>query len=141
MNFTAWLLLGFFAVTPLLLYANKLNFQTTIKLLGRGLVVAAIIYLGFALAWGNAHWLAVEFIGVFIYSLFYWLSIKHNALWLSLGWLLHPAWDIFLHLTGPGEHVAPAWYAVACVSFDFAVAVYTVYRIRKQARKSHASVI
>ena len=53
-----------------------------------------------------------------------------GIIWLSLGWLLHPVWDIAVHLFGPGHEVAPAGYAVACVSFDIAVAVYLAKKYR-----------
>jgi hypothetical protein len=35
-----------------------------------------------------------------------------------------PSWDIGLHYLGPGTLFVPAWYPIACVSFDLLVAVY-----------------
>ncbi|TKB43139.1 DUF6010 family protein [Thalassotalea mangrovi] len=60
------------------------------------------------------------------------MATTRNRIWLALGWLLHPVWDIGLHLQGPGWHIVPPWYAVACVSFDILVAIYIVWRIRNQ---------
>ena len=86
------------------------------------------------MVWGNSVWIAIEALGVFVYALFYWLSTKYSAIWLSLGWLLHPVWDVVLHLFGPGAHVAPEWYAVACLSFDIVVAAYIFYRVKYRTR-------
>ena len=99
-------------------------------LLGISLIIAAIIYIGFAVVWGSPVWVAVEALGALFYTLFYWLSIKYSALWLSLGWILHPVWDVVLHLFGPGSQVAPEWYAIACLSFDIVVAVYILHRVK-----------
>ncbi len=130
MNYVIWVALGIFAVIPLLVFANRLKYNTMIKLLGRSLVAAAMIYVGFALAWGDNTWLVIEISGIIVYGLFYALSIKYNAIWLAFGWLLHPVWDVILHLFGPGTHVVPSWYAVACVSFDITVAAYIFYRMK-----------
>lgn len=134
MHYALWLALGIVAVMPLICFAEKLKYPTAIKLLGRSLIIAAIIYIGFAFVWGDTRWLLVEAVGVAAYGLFYWLAIKGGGLWLALGWLLHPVWDIAVHMAGPGVHVVPEWYALACVSFDFAVAIYIVRRVQKQAR-------
>lgn len=131
--YITWLLIGALAVLPLLRFAERLPPNAMHKLLGRSLVIAAIIYIGFALIWGNISWVGVETAGVVIYSLFYWLSLRWSINWLAVGWLLHPVWDVVLHLLGPGYSVAPAGYAVACVSFDFAVGIYI---IRKNSQNS-----
>ncbi|GAA5315140.1 MAG: hypothetical protein AseanaTS_03440 [Candidatus Pelagadaptatus aseana] len=134
MYFTLWFVLGLLFVAPLLLFAQRLRFKTMVKLMGRSLIIAALIYIGFALLWGNTEWLVIEVMGVALYGLFYWLALRHSALWLSLGWLLHPLWDVMLHMLGPGAHVVPDWYAIACVSFDLAAALYIVYRIELEKR-------
>lgn len=126
-----WLAVGLLAVWPLLNFARRLSPRASQRLLGRGLIVAALVYVFFGFIWGDSFWIAVEAVGVATYGSFYWLSAKHSPLWLALGWLLHPIWDVFLHLAGPGAHVAPSWYAIACISFDVAVAVYIVLRARK----------
>lgn len=130
MFFLLWFLVGGIAVLPLLHFANRLALDSMVKLLGRSLVIAALLYIAFALAWGNFTWLGIEVIGAMAYGSFYWLALRFSRFWLSLGWLLHPVWDLVLHLTGPGHEIVPAWYAVACVSFDIAVAAYIIYRLR-----------
>jgi len=101
------------------------------QVLGLSLLVAALLYIGFAVVGGSGSWLAVEIIGLPIYGVFYYLSGKYTGMWLSLGWLLHPLWDLVLHLNGPGGHGVPAWYPIACVSFDIAVALYILYRLKR----------
>ena len=119
-----WLVAGLLGACPLLYYANKLHPKASAKLLGRSLVIAALIYVGFAVLWGDGYWLQIESTGVALYGVFYWLGLRYHMYWIGLGWLLHPVWDIVLHLLGPGVHVVPEWYAIACVSFDFAVAAF-----------------
>ena len=130
MTYSLWWVLGLLAVAPLLWYAETLRAETRWTLLGRTLVIAALIYFVFALLWGDARWLGIESLGVMAYGTFYWLGSRYSVLWLALGWLLHPLWDVSLHLLGPGAHIAPDWYAVACASFDMAVAGYIIFRLK-----------
>ena len=134
MVYFLWIILGLIAVWPFLWLAGKFDVKKMHTFLGLSLVVTAICYVGFALIWGDTTWLLVESSGVAIYGLFYLLSTRFSMVWLSVGWLLHPVWDAFLHLQGPGSHIAPAWWSVACISFDAAVAGYIVYRIARESR-------
>ncbi|MEW8030043.1 MAG: DUF6010 family protein [Candidatus Thiodiazotropha sp.] len=130
LNDATWLVLGLALGIALILYArNRGRSEKTI--LAIGLIVAALIYVGFALIWGDATWFFIELAGVPVYGMFYWLSVRFSFLWLAIGWVAHPVWDIFLHLKGPGHIVAPEWYAVACISFDILVAAYIVASISK----------
>ena len=101
-------------------------------------MLAAVIYIGFALAWGDMRWLFIEIAGVAIYGGFFLLANKQSRYWLAVGWLLHPVWDIALHLHGPGEHIVPLWYALACLSFDAIVAAYLLRRIYKYQSNSQS---
>ena len=86
-----------------------------------GLVVAALAYVGFALA-RSAPPLAVLFEagGVVAYGALGWLGVRGDLRWLAGAWLLHAVWDLGLH--GPGGFaLAPAWYVWACVGFDLVV--------------------
>lgn len=134
MFYMVWLVLGIVLTIPLLLFAQRLKYRTLTLLFGRSLLVAALIYLGFAVLWGTSTWVVIELAGVAAYGLFYWLALRSSLIWLSFGWLLHPVWDLVLHMHGPGAHVAPHWYAVACLSFDVVVAGYILYRVIKQRR-------
>jgi len=104
--------------------------------------VAALIYVGFALVWGDAQWLAIEIAGVAASGMLLVAAGRAGFVLVALGWLLHPAWDLGLHLYGPGEHIVPQWYAVACVAFDLAVAGAIVCRLSVWARQgARASIL
>lgn len=136
MNYILWLLIGAILTVPFLWYVNNLQVRRAQLALGNGLVVAAFIYVLFALVWGESQWVFIELAGIPLYGLFYWLSLRSSIVWLAAGWLLHPAWDVVLHLVGPGNHIAPAWYVVACISFDIIVAAYILYRFEYAAKNS-----
>ena len=121
--FSASFLLGIILFLPYLILAHRLVLNRAVQFLSSGLVVAALIYVGLAV-WRDTAWMGVETVGVIAYGMCAILAIRHSILWLSLGWGLHPLWDVALHWLGPGSHVVPAWYAIACVSFDLAVAGY-----------------
>jgi len=127
----AWICLGAVATIPLLWIARRTSSRLLIHLYGTSLLIAAIIYIGFALVWGDANWLLLELLGVLLYGGFYWLALQHSLLWLAAGWLLHPLWDLALHLMGPGAHLVPDWYAVACVSFDVIVAGFIALQSKR----------
>ena len=132
MYYFLWFCLGVALAAPLLVVAERVKLNLMTHLMGLSLVTAAIIYIGFALVWGDTPWLFIELSGVVVYGLFYFLAVRFSAIWLSLGWLLHPIWDVVLHLNGPGLHIAPEWYAVAYLSFDIAVAAYIFIRLRNE---------
>lgn len=129
MHYFLWACLGVIATTPLLFYAEKLKPKMMTHLMGLSLIFAALIYVGFAIAWGNTNWLLIEFLGVAGCCIFYLLALRFSVIWLSVGWLAHPIWDVVLHLNGPGSHIAPEWYAVACLSFDIVIAAYIFRRV------------
>ncbi len=119
-----YLFLGLIGAIFLLWYAKQLPNRASHKLLGRALIIAALIYPLMALIQNQHEHLLTELSGIVVYGLFYLLSFKHHINWLAIGWLLHPVWDVFLHLYGPIQEVVPIWYAWACVSFDVLVGVY-----------------
>ena len=100
------------------------------NLLAIGLFIAGTIYVLVALHALNREWMITEAIGALACGLIGWLGVRHSPLWLTAGWGLHPLWDIGLHLNGPGATIAPAWYALLCVSFDMVVAGYVWLRLR-----------
>ena len=94
------------------------------------LVAAAALYVWFALdATTSPAWLAVELAGVGLYGALALRGVRGSAWWLVAGWALHPLWDVALHLVGPGNAFAPAWYATACLTYDLVVAGYTALAI------------
>ena len=87
-----------------------------------GLVVAAMIYVGFAIAaQASAHWLLIECLGLLVYGSLAILGLRRGVGWLAVGWLLHPLWDLALHFWQAGAEFTPGWYALACLSFDLLV--------------------
>ncbi|MGB5211973.1 MAG: DUF6010 family protein [Gammaproteobacteria bacterium] len=133
MHFAIWFCIGLLAAWPVLWIVSRQSPARAQQTLGLGLIVAALIYPGFALLRGDVLWLMLEFAGVFTYGMFYLLSIRFSVNWLAIGWLAHPLWDALLHLGGPAQHIAPHWYAIACIPFDIAVAVYVFVRLHRPA--------
>ena len=86
-----------------------------------GLVIAAVVYVGFAIAQGTGEQLLLESIGVVLFSTLAFLGVRRSAHFLALGWLFHVGWDILLHPLASGSY-APWWYPVVCITFDVVVA-------------------
>lgn len=119
-----WISLGLVAAI-LFVALIQIQPEQQSKILAVGLVIAAFIYVAFAMAGGaNQSWLFIEIAGVGVYSLLAGLGVRYSDWWLMLGWMAHPIWDIGLHLLNNGAAFTPAWYAIACVSFDILIAVY-----------------
>jgi hypothetical protein len=88
-----------------------------------GLVITALIYVGFGVAGGaGARWLALEILSVLLYGAAAWGGLRGRHWLLAAGWAAHVAWDVLLHLSGAGSTYTPHWYPWLCVSFDLVVA-------------------
>ena len=90
-----------------------------------GLVVAALIYVGFALFSDSLRWILIELAGVAMCAIFVWLGLRKSGWFLAVGWALHPLWDAGLHYS---TQVVPHWYIGACIGFDLLVAGYIAFR-------------
>jgi uncharacterized protein DUF6010 len=100
-------------------------------LLATVLFAAAGAYLGFAFEGSLVRgWVLVELLQCIAFGILGLYGWRGNAKWLALGWALHPFWDFPLHYLGPGRTFAPWAYAVACVTFDWVVAVYILIYYR-----------
>jgi hypothetical protein len=130
MNTIFWLLLGIVLGTAFLAFARAQPGAES-RVLPIGLVVAAAIYVLFALYGAEPAWIAIEVGGVVLYGSLAWLGLRHSLLWLSAGWALHPVWDVGLHLIGGGAVFSPEWYALICVTFDLLVAAYIAFWLRR----------
>ena len=95
------------------------------RVLALGLLVAALIYVGLALAHPERRWLLIELAGVVLYGGLAWLGLRFSPWWLALGWLGHVGWDVGLHLDRP-QSLVGAWYPLLCVGFDLVVAGFVV---------------
>ena len=95
------------------------------------LFIAAGAYFGFAtsgrevLGTGQV-WMLVELVQVVGFGTLALLGLRGSPYWLAAGWALHPFWDVVLHYVGPGHPFTSWTYAIACVSFDWLVALYIV---------------
>ncbi|MDR8392635.1 hypothetical protein NC796_15875 [Aliifodinibius sp. S!AR15-10] len=128
MNYLYWLILGIILGT-ILLYnvSSKGKKDSEKRMLSIGLIVAAGLYPGFAIIWGNGTWVLVELAGIPIFGSFVWLANRCSYNWLAIGWGSHTAWDGLIHLFGPGRVIAPEWYVVTCISFDLILAGYILF--------------
>lgn len=119
------LLLGLVGALVFLAISATVAPQVESKILAVGLVIAALVYVGFAIV-GNASmtWVIIEAAGVGIYSTIAILGLRYSNWWHMLGWLVHPIWDVWIHFFARGADFTPAWYALGCVSFDLLVAAY-----------------
>ncbi len=125
------ILLGVGLALPLVLYARRRRAED--KVYAQGLVVAALVYVGFVLAaQAGAGALVTELIGVALFGAVAGLGVRRAALWLAAGWAVHVGWDLLLHpLAGSGY--APAWYVRACVGFDLAIAAWIALRPERES--------
>ena len=99
-----------------------------------GLVAAALVYVGFAVAGGaGARWLALEILGVPLYGAAAWAGLRGRPWLLALGWAAHVAWDVLLHLSGAGSEYTPHWYPWLCLSFDLIMAGAVLASGRRRA--------
>ncbi len=98
-----------------------------IRLLAAGLAVAALIYLGLALAEPDRRWLVLEAGGLGVFGAIAWLGLRTSPWWLVLGWMVHAGWDVGLHLDRP-QPLVGSWYPLLCVGFDLVVAGFLLRR-------------
>ena len=95
------------------------------------LFIAAGAYFGFATVGREVVdtqpiWMLVELAQVIVFGTLALLGLRGSPYWIAAGWALHPFWDVVLHYMGPGHSFTPWTYAIACVSFDWLVAIYIV---------------
>lgn len=91
-----------------------------LRLYGFALLIAAAVFVGFAVFRGSLEDIALEGVGFSLFGLFAMFGWKGQARWLAIGWLVHVGWDL-VQRGNPG-HVPP-WYAWLCAGFDPVIAV------------------
>src|ERR671920_70089 len=99
------------------------------------LLIAAGAYFGFAtvgrdVVGSDQIWILIELAQAIVFGVLALLGLRGSPYWLAVGWALHPFWDVLLHYMGPGHAFTPWTYAIACVSFDWIVAIYIVIAYR-----------
>jgi hypothetical protein len=128
-----------FAVVAVVIPAFLLS-RFARDILGRAVLViflfaAAGAYFGFATVGrevvdARPIWTLVELLQVVVFGAMALLGLRGSPYWLAAGWALHPLWDVLLHYIGPGRVFTPWTYAIACLSFDWLVALYIVIAYR-----------
>ena len=117
------LLIGAAASLALVRLARTYPARRERRVYAVGLVIAALVYVVFAAVGGaGARWLALEGLGVFLYGAAAWVGLRGRPWLLAAGWAAHVAWDVLLHLSGPGTEYTPHWYPWLCLSFDLVMA-------------------
>jgi hypothetical protein len=112
--------------------ASRYGGAGELRILGLGLVVAALIYLGLALPTADGRWLVLETAGVAIFGAVAWIGLVKPG-WLAVGWMAHVIWDVGLHLDRAQPVVGP-WYPLGCVGFDLIVAGFLLRAALSPAR-------
>jgi hypothetical protein len=98
------------------------------------LIPIAMIYVGFSFYYGNPDSLNAELIGVAIFSVFALLGYFKSLSLLSVGYLLHAAWDVLHEVyieAAPGGlswTQVPMGYATFCLVYDVIIAIYILQR-------------
>jgi hypothetical protein len=95
------------------------------------LFVAAGAYFGFAtLGRDVLHtqpiWMLIDLAQVIAFGTLGLLGLRGSPYWIAAGWALHPFWDYLVNYIGPGHSFTPWTYAIACISFDWLIAIYIV---------------
>lgn len=123
-----WILIGIFLASGLIIFARRSgDYRREKQVYAVGLIVAALIYVGFGLFSGSLGWIALELIGVAVFSFFALLSIRFSGWFLSAGWALHILWDVVLH--DGSTNFVPDWYRMLCLGFDLLIAFYSALRV------------
>ncbi|WP_341503687.1 DUF6010 family protein [Gallaecimonas sp. GXIMD4217] len=135
-----WLVAGVIGSAALIRFARQKPPESRLNIFGYALIIASLIYVGFAALDSNLSWVGIESVGVLIYGVFFILSKSRGMYLLALGWLLHPVWDTVLHLFGVGSSFAPDWYATMCISFDITVACYLL-AVQAHGEKLHREAL
>lgn len=132
-----WLSLGALLGVIFVQFAGRRTGKPRFRTLAIGLVVAAAIYVVFAVR-ADAVWLATELGGALFFALLAYAALRSFPLLLALGWALHVGWDVGLHLL-TAQLVVSSWYPLMCVSFDLIAAGYLVWVVLVPRREQETT--
>jgi hypothetical protein len=102
----------------------------TRDIIGRGfliilLFVAAGAYFGFTYLENSGVLILVALVQMLVFGTMGLLGLRGSPYWIAAGWALHPFWDLAMHFIGPDFGAGRiTYYEIACVSFDWVIAVY-----------------
>ena len=121
------ILIGIVLGAAFLFYARRRGPHTETIVCAVGLLVAALIYVCFAVARGAGRPdLFLELGGVLLFGLVA-VPFRRSPLLVGAGWIAHVGWDVGLHGGGLRSFV-PAPYPLVCVGFDLLIAAYLIWR-------------
>lgn len=121
---------GFVLALVLVAWARRMSRARATRLYATALVIAALIYVAFAVAGGaGGKDLAVEGVGLLLYGGAAWLGLRYWPPAIAVGWAAHVAWDVLLHLDGAGARYTPEFYPWMCVSFDLVLAAALLMQV------------
>ena len=124
------LLVGALGCVVFISIVRKLALKREMTQYAIGLVVAALIYVVFAVAGGAPlSWLLLESGGVVLFSLVALIGVRISTWALIIGWVAHTVWDVLLHKVLSVGFV-PEWYPVGCLGFDLLLAAYIIKRAK-----------
>ena len=119
-----------FATVAVIIPAFLLS-RFTRDIVGRSLLVIFLFiaggtYVGFALGTGaSGLWFLAEVVHVVIGAMGL-LGLRGSPCWVAAGWAVRRLWDVPLHYKGPGHSIAPASWAISCLTLDWLVTVYII---------------
>ena len=127
------IIIGIILAAAVVFAFRKMKDERFAKFFAGSLIIAALIYVGFAtfgvfIGEATANWILIEIGGFFLYSVFAYLGIKLSEWFLAIGWATHVLWDVGLHFGEATASFVPDFYPPVCIGFDLAIAVYIVYR-------------
>ncbi len=126
------LLAGAVSCAAFILLARRLAPRVELRLYAVGLVVAALVYVGFVARGASLGWLALELAGLALFALVALAGLKFSHLILAAGWAAHALWDVLLHELSEAAFV-PGWYPAVCAAFDLLLAGYIATRFAPKA--------
>jgi hypothetical protein len=101
-----------------------------------GLVFAALVYVGFALANNRSDRLGLEAMGVLLFGAVALIGFRFSTFVLGFGWISHVAWDEFLHKRFQvlPDNV-PFWYPNFCIGFDILLGLYILFSLARLTKQ------
>ncbi len=123
-------LLGGLASILFILYVRNIrkNVKTEFLDYAIGLIIAALIYVGFEIWHMEYSCLSLEVGGVVIYGFLAYLGLRYSIGFLAFGWASHIFWDIMIHMNNTTQFVQD-WYPPAYLILDLVLARYIIYRL------------
>lgn len=120
------ILLGALSGGLLVLINRRWMYERQGQVWANSLIIAALIYVGFALFAGRMDALGLETLGVILFAIPALLGMRYSVYFTAVGWLLHPIWDVALHSAETTPFV-PWWYPPICLGFDLLVGIYLLW--------------